>query len=138
MADMEKRPNKRRGPLLWLAARSRRFWIIASVVALLAGYPLSFGPAIWLTARGFLRESAVQSFYMPFLKSAGQVEFLENAVTWWASLGVPDDKAVTFIFQTDDADFVFQFTRTGEGIPLNPGTRPLAPVTSPSQTFRRD
>jgi hypothetical protein len=110
---MEKRPQKRRGPLLWLAARSRRFWMIASVVVLVSGYPLSFGPAIWLTARGYFRESAVQSFYMPFLLSVGQAESLESAVTWWASLGVPDDKAVTFIFQTEDADYLYQFTAIG-------------------------
>jgi hypothetical protein len=135
---MKDRPKKRRGPLLWLAARSRRFWIIASVVALLAGYPLSFGPAILLTARGHIRESTVQYLYMPFLLSAEEVESLESAVTWWGSLGVPDNKAVTFIFQTDDADHVFQFTRTGEGIPLHPVARPLAPPVSPSQIFRRD
>jgi hypothetical protein len=110
---MEKRPQKRRGPLLWLAARSRRFWMIASLVVLVSGYPLSFGPAIWLTARGYFRESAVQSFYMPFLMSVGRAESLESAVTWWASLGVPDDKVVTFMFQTDDADFVYQFTAIG-------------------------
>jgi len=124
MPGIEERPKKRRGPLLWLAARSRRFWIIASVVALLAGYPLSFGPAIWLTARGYVRASAAQYFYMPFLLSAEQAESLESAVTWWGSLGVPDNKAVTFIFQTDEADHVFQFTRTGEEVPLGPVFRP--------------
>ena len=121
---MEDRPKKRGGPLHWLAARSRRFWIIASVVALVSGYPLSFGPAIWLTARGYFRESAVQSFYMPLLMSSAEAESLGNAVEWWGSLGVPDDKSVTFIFQTDEALVVFQFTRTGEGIPLGPGHPP--------------
>lgn len=61
---------------------------------------------------------------MPFLLSVGQAESLESAITWWASLGVPDDKAVTFMLQTDDGDYVFQFTRTGEGIPLGPGHPP--------------
>ncbi|MBI3862446.1 MAG: hypothetical protein HY290_11175 [Planctomycetia bacterium] len=98
--------------------------MIAGVLALVSAYPLSFGPVIWLTARGYFRESAVLSFYRPFLLSVEQAESLESAVTWWGSLGVPDDKAVTFIFQTDEADHVFQFTRTGEGIPLGPVVRP--------------
>lgn len=37
--------TERRGPLLWLAGRSRRFWIV--VVALLPGlYVASFGPLV--------------------------------------------------------------------------------------------
>jgi hypothetical protein len=100
------------------------FWATVVVVVALVAYPLSIGPAIWLTARGYLRTSAVQSFYMPVLLSVEQAEPLENVVTWWGSLGVPDNKAVTFIFQTDEADHVFQFTRTGEAIPLGPVVRP--------------
>jgi hypothetical protein len=94
------------------------FWatVVVVVVALIL-YPLSLGPAIWLTARGYFRESTVQSFYMPFLVPAEYVELLESGVTWWGSLGVPDNKAVTFIYETWDGDCVFQFTRTGEGVP---------------------
>jgi hypothetical protein len=94
------------------------FWATVAVVAALVAYPLSFGPAIWLTARGYFRESTVQSFYMPVLWSAAQAESLENVVTWWGSLGVPDGKSVDFMFETDEALNVFQFTRTGEGMPL--------------------
>src|SRR5690348_14119167 len=83
ITGMEERPTRRGGPLFWLAARSRQFWMIASMVALLAGYSLSFGPAIWLTARGYFSEAAVQYFYRPFLLSAEQAESLESAVTWW-------------------------------------------------------
>src|SRR5262245_31393576 len=117
---MDQRPTNRAGPLYWLKRRSRRFWIIAGVVVLLVAYPLSFGPVIWLTARGYVNEAAVQHFYMALLLSIEQSESLESAVTWWASLGVPDNKAVTFMFQTDEADHVFQFTRTGEEMPLGP------------------
>ena len=131
MPGMNHRPTKRGGPLYWLKHRSRRFWMIAVAVVLLAAYPLSFGPAIWLTARGYFSEVAVQHFYMPFLLSIEQAESLENAVTWWGSLGVPDNKAVNFMFQTDEADHVFQFTRTGEEIPL-------VPVVPPSRTTVAD
>jgi hypothetical protein len=96
------------------------FWATVVVVVSLIGYPLSLGPAVWLTARGYFRDSAVQSFYMPVLWSAAQAESLESVVTWWGSLGVPDGKAVNMMFETDEALCVFQFTRTGEGIPLHP------------------
>jgi hypothetical protein len=46
---MDERPNKSRGPLLWLAGRSRRFWVGAMVMMPLL-YVGSFGPACWLTA----------------------------------------------------------------------------------------
>jgi outer membrane protein TolC len=91
--------------------------IVVGVLLVFIVYPLSIGPAIWLTARGYLRTSAVQSFYMLVLVSVEQAEPLENVVTWWGSLGVPDGKAVNMIFDTDDASHVFQFTRTGEAIP---------------------
>ena len=113
-----------------MAARDKKpgvaFWATVVVVVVLVAYPLSFGPAIWLTARGYFRESTVQSFYMPVLWSAAQAESLENAVTWWGSLGVPDGKSVNFMFETDEALNVFQFTRTGEGIPLGSGHPPPA------------
>ncbi len=117
-------PKKRGGPLHWLAARSRRFWIVTGLISLLTSYPICVGPAIWLTARGYVGESAVQYVYMPLLLAAERVESLEAAVTWWGSLGVPDNKAVTFIFQTDESDHVFQFTRTGEAVPLGPVVPP--------------
>ena len=95
------------------------FWATVALVAVLVGYPLSIGPAVWLTARGYFRESAVQSFYMPIFWSAAQAELLENGLDWWGSLCVPDGKAVNFEIDTDDALIVFQFTRTGEGISLH-------------------
>ena len=61
---------------------------------------------------------------MPLLMSSAEAESLGNAVEWWGSLGVPDDKSVTFMFHTDEAFVVFQFTRTGEGIPLGSGHPP--------------
>ena len=39
---MDQRPDKRRGPLLWLAGRTWRFWVVAVVLPLL--YVASFGP----------------------------------------------------------------------------------------------
>src|SRR5579872_7282264 len=94
------------------------FWATLIVVVGLALYPLSIGPAIWLTARGYFRESTVQSFYMPVLWSAAQAEWLEDGLVWWGTLGVPDGEDVIFMFETDEALSVFEFTRTGKGMHL--------------------
>ena len=37
-------------------------WITVALVAVLVGYPLSFGPAIWLTARGKLDKPVVERY----------------------------------------------------------------------------
>src|ERR1700681_3130996 len=85
------------------------FWITVALVVALVGYPLSFGPAVWLTTRGYVGEATVNSFYWPVLWSAAHVPPLENAVDWWASLGIPDGELVTLEIETDEALVVFQF-----------------------------
>jgi len=115
---MAEKAKKQVGPLYWLAARSRRFWIIVTVVALVVGYPLSFGPAIWLTAHGYFSEAAVQYIYLPVPQSAEHAGWLEIPVTWWGSLGVPDNKAVNFMLQTDEGIAWFQFTPTEAEVPI--------------------
>ena len=97
---------------------SAALWITVALLAVLVGYPLSIGPAIWLTARDYFRESTVQSFYMPVLWSAAQAELLEDGLVWWGTLGVPDGEDVTFMLETDEALSVFEFTRTGKGMHL--------------------
>lgn len=47
---MNGNPKRRRGPLLWLAGRSRAFWIVFTIY-LSVLYVLSAGPACWLTAQ---------------------------------------------------------------------------------------
>jgi hypothetical protein len=47
---MDERPTKRRGPLLWLAGRSWRFWVVVTLM-LPVLYIASFGPAVWITSR---------------------------------------------------------------------------------------
>lgn len=88
---------------------SAALWLTVALVVVLVAYPLSFGPAVWLTARGYFSESKVNSFYWPVLWSASQAPPLENAVDWWGSLGVPDGELVTLYIETDEADVVFQF-----------------------------
>jgi hypothetical protein len=84
-------------------------WIAVALVMVLLAYPLSFGPAVWLTARRYCRTSTVESLYRPVLWSAAQGPSLENAVVWWGSPGVPDGALVYLEIETDDALVVLEF-----------------------------
>ena len=87
------------------------FWATVVVVVALVAYPLSFGPVVWLTGRGYFRESTVSSVYRPVLWSTAHVESLGPGVDWWASLFLPDDQSVTLQIQTDEASYTFWFAR---------------------------
>jgi hypothetical protein len=93
------------------------FWASVAVVVVLIGYPLSIGPAVWLTGRKYAKESTVTSFYWPVLWSAGQTPPLENALVWWGSLGLPEGKVVNLMIETDEALSVFQFGAPSENAP---------------------
>jgi hypothetical protein len=105
-----------------LPADTAAFWITVALVAVLVGYPLSFGPAVWLTARDYFRTSIVESFYRPVLWSTAVApSLLENAVVWWGSLGVPDGELVTLEIETDDALVVLEFGDPSEYTPHRDG-----------------
>jgi hypothetical protein len=78
------------------------FWAMVVVVALVA-YPLSFGPAVWLVARGTLPETAIKCAYWPLLC---QRVHLENswgsAIRWYGSLGIPTGQKV--VFEVEDLE----------------------------------
>jgi hypothetical protein len=44
---------------------SAGFWITVALVAVLVGYPLSWGPAVWLVRKGALPRRAVYWTYRP-------------------------------------------------------------------------
>ena len=46
---------------------SAGFWITVALVAVLVGYPLSFGPACWLVRREKLSRQATARIYNPLL-----------------------------------------------------------------------
>jgi hypothetical protein len=92
------------------------FWATVALVAVLVGYPLSAGPACWLTGRKYFRASTVNSFYRPVLWSASKAQPLKNALVWWGSLGLPD--GIILEIETD----VLQFIRTkGDVLLSRPG-----------------
>jgi hypothetical protein len=56
------------------------------LVIVLAGYPLSIGPAIWLDGHGYLPDwsiTAVSAFYAP-LNWEGIPEPIVDALSWYA------------------------------------------------------
>src|SRR5436853_2849631 len=55
------RYRKTRGPFGWMAARSRRFWVVAALAPAL--YVASFGPACWAVERYRLDATIANLFY---------------------------------------------------------------------------
>lgn len=74
----------RRGPLLWLADRSRRFWVIVIALNLPVFYMLSWFPLGVLHRRGFFPNSPVVSAYAWPIRFANRhgPEFVQNMLGW--------------------------------------------------------
>ena len=67
----------------------RWIWFV-SVPLLLAAYPFSIGPAVWLVEKGYLSDSTTEvlgTAYLPMLITAETVPPLEHALEqyleWW-------------------------------------------------------
>ena len=72
---------------------SAGIWITVALVAMLVGYPLSFGPACWLAAMptsGFLvGPHKVMIVYWPLGRAATWNAPVGTALQWWIELGKP-------------------------------------------------
>jgi hypothetical protein len=81
MPDQTKRQQ---GPLLWLAGRSRRFWIVTLLLLLPALYVVSFGPACWLCNNRYLDGEIAWLIYRPitWLVVRGPAP-IRRAIWWW-------------------------------------------------------
>lgn len=84
---MSEPQHKRRGPLGWLADRSRWFWI--ATVAVCMFYPLSIGPTGWLLARRVIPWKIV-SLYAPlaFVYEASP-RSIQRVCEWYGDLWAP-------------------------------------------------
>ena len=69
------------------------FWITVALVAVvLAGYPLSFGPACWISSRAAWGDGFVDFLYQPILRqSCSEVELIRDSVRWYAALAAAPD-----------------------------------------------
>ena len=61
------------------------FWATVVVVASLAAYPLSFGPACWLVAHDYLPLRATWLIFRPVALLATHGPYpAQHAIFWWA------------------------------------------------------
>ncbi len=67
------------------------FWATVVVVAVLIGYPLSFGPASWTCYWAGGGGQIVGFFYGPILSIAMRSKPAAKVVFWYMKLGVPND-----------------------------------------------
>src|SRR5262245_54850723 len=69
------------------------FWTTMMALVLLVGYPLSFGPACWITSRANVGASAIPVVYRPltWAMSPDSHTKMNRVSTWYAKIGAPDD-----------------------------------------------
>ena len=66
---------------------SAAFWITVALIAVLVGYPLSFGPACWIASRSGTAVSVVNSAYQPILRLAfGGPSLIQRGTLGYAQL----------------------------------------------------
>ncbi len=68
---------------------STGFWIAVALVVVLAAYPLSFGPACWITSRAEHGAELVPIVYRPVTwgLSVGSTSVLDRVILWYARIG---------------------------------------------------
>jgi len=68
------------------------FWATVVVVVVLA-YPLSLGPACWVSSRMNAGESTVSSVYRPLTLGMSKSERIAAAIDWYSALDSANDWA---------------------------------------------
>ena len=67
------------------------FWATVGLVAVLVGYPLSFGPACWIADRCEFFRAPTAKFYRPLLRVAWYgPDRIGIPLSWWAEIGSID------------------------------------------------
>src|SRR5690349_5417611 len=60
------------------------FWITVALVAVLVGYPLSFGPACWLASHTRIGREMVAAAYQPLIRWwAYGPKPISRSLEWW-------------------------------------------------------
>jgi hypothetical protein len=90
------------------------FWITVALVAVLVGYPLSFGPACWIASRCRkapptfgTRISAIGSIYWPILKIAWDARVPWDVVQRYSEIGAPQGWTISYASDLDQGYFVY-------------------------------
>ncbi len=84
------------------------FWITVAVVAVLVAYPLSFGPACWITSRCSIQGDWLLVVYRPMLwLLKNGPDFLFYALSWYSLVGVADGWG----WEIDNADHWVAFIK---------------------------
>jgi hypothetical protein len=78
------------------------FWITVALVAVLVGYPLSFGPACWIVSRMPEDPECFRHFYLPiaWLQWTDR-PIIGNAVGWYGELLMSPEREV-IVYATSD------------------------------------
>jgi hypothetical protein len=88
------------------------FWMTVIAVTLLVAYPLSFGPAVWGDARGYVSHSFVAYAWWPLLWTVVHGPKPAAApLKWWVLLGIPRGSWADFHVDDSGDGFICFFRR---------------------------
>jgi hypothetical protein len=70
---------------------SAAFWATVALVVLLVGYPLSIGPACWVSSHLGCGSSAASLIYGPAIRACGHgPNFVAKSVAWYSVAGAAE------------------------------------------------
>jgi hypothetical protein len=107
---------------------SAAFWATVVVVAVLVGYPLSFGPACWWFSRkqtylwpmvGLREIPTAPPFCWPIVRAVNNgPQFVISMIRWYATIGSDEvavrDAGETIVFHRDNAVPEHSYWTSGE------------------------
>jgi hypothetical protein len=94
------------------------FWVTV-VVAVLVGYPLTFGPACWLVAHDFLPLRATWLVFRPVTLFATHGPYpVKYTLFWWARCFEPSDPETN---PNNESPSLIYFEEIGEARHLHSG-----------------
>jgi hypothetical protein len=63
------------------------FWATVVVVVVLVAYPLSFGPACWISSRANVGAGAVTAIYRPITSAMWHNAGIAKTMNWYSEVG---------------------------------------------------
>jgi len=89
---------------------SAAFWITVTLVAVLVGYPLSFGPACWLVA--WTNQDGVPilpKIYVPIARLTCRSEYVHDVLRRFVRIGIPQNTETLCLPAHFDSNAVYVF-----------------------------